>query len=300
MDQYIGGIEHAILHLLYSRFYVKALRDMGLIAIDEPFANLLTQGMVLMDGAKMSKSKGNVVDPDDMIRTYGADTTRLFCLFAAPPEKDLEWSDQGVEGASRFLKRLWRLVDELLHVLTPTGACAAMDQDALSGPARDLRRKEHQTVQKVLRDITANFQFNTAIAAVMELVNALYLAKDELAGTEDGPRVLSSAISSALVVLSPVAPHICEELWQRMGYTTLVATEPWPEHDEAALAVDEITVVVQVNGKVRGRVNLPAEASQEVVEERALAEPNVAKHMQGKTVRKVVYVPGKLVNVVVG
>jgi len=300
VDLYIGGIEHAILHLLYSRFYVKALRDLGVVELDEPFTDLLTQGMVLMDGSKMSKSKGNVVDPDDMIRTYGADTTRLFCLFAAPPEKDLEWNEQGVEGASRFLKRLWRLVDDLMPVLSPVGACAAMDGAALDGATRDLRRKEHQTVQKVQRDIMANFQFNTAIAAVMELVNALYLAKDELAGTAHGARALSSAISSALVVLSPVAPHICEELWQRMGYASPLASEPWPVHDEAALAVDEITVIVQVNGKVRGRVNVPADASAEQMQALALAEPNVGKHLEGHTVRKVITVPGKLVNIVVG
>jgi len=300
VDQYIGGIEHAILHLLYSRFYVKVLRDLGYVNIDEPFANLLTQGMVLMDGAKMSKSKGNVVDPDLMIAKYGADTTRLFCLFAAPPEKDLEWSDQGVEGAYRFLGRLWRLVDELLPRMSPVGPCASMDGLTLSEAAKDLRRKEHATVQKVLRDVTASFQFNTAIAAVMELVNAMYLAKDDLAQTEDGARVLSSAVSSTLAVLSPVAPHICEELWAQMGYTSLLATESWPEYDESALAVDQVTVVVQVNGKLRGRVDVPAEASKEEIEKLALAEPNVIKHLEGTTVRKVIVIPGKLVNIVVG
>ncbi|WP_461208491.1 leucine--tRNA ligase [Desulfocurvus sp. DL9XJH121] len=300
VDQYIGGIEHAILHLLYSRFYVKALRDLGYVDLDEPFANLLTQGMVLMDGAKMSKSKGNVVDPDEMIRRYGADTTRLFCLFAAPPEKDLEWSDQGVEGASRFLNRLWRLVEELEPALSPVGPCAAMDGVSLSEEAKDLRRKEHATVKKVLHDISSNFQFNTAIAAVMELVNAMYLAKDALAGTEDGRRVLSSAISSTLTVLSPVAPHICEELWSRMGYETLLSQASWPAHDEAALAVDEVTVVVQVNGKLRGRITVAVDAAKTDVEQAALAEANVAKHIQGQTVRKVIVIPGKLVNVVVG
>ncbi|BBD08955.1 leucine--tRNA ligase [Desulfovibrio ferrophilus] len=300
VDQYIGGIEHAILHLLYSRFYVKALRDLGYVSIDEPFANLLTQGMVLMDGAKMSKSKGNVVDPDKLIARYGADTTRLFCLFAAPPEKDLEWSDKGVEGASRFLGRLWRLVDELLPKLSPVGPCAGIDGLSLSDEAKDLRRKEHATVQKVLRDITSSFQFNTAIAAVMELVNAMYLCKDKLADTEDGVRVLSSAISSTLTVLSPVAPHICEELWAKMGYTTLLSEQSWPEHDETALVVDEVTVVVQINGKLRARINVSAQASKEDIEQVAMTEENVLKHIEGKTVRKVIVIPGKLVNIVVG
>ncbi|MBU1003626.1 MAG: leucine--tRNA ligase [Proteobacteria bacterium] len=300
VDQYIGGIEHAILHLLYSRFYVKALRDLGYVDIDEPFANLLTQGMVLMDGAKMSKSKGNVVDPDKLIARYGADTTRLFCLFAAPPEKDLEWSDKGVEGASRFLGRLWRLVDELLPRLSAIGPCAGVDGLTLSDEAKDLRRKEHATVQKVLRDVTSSFQFNTAIAAVMELVNTMYLCKDKLAGTKDGDHVLSSAISSTLTVLSPVAPHICEELWAKMGYTTMLAQLGWPQHDESALVVDEVTVVVQVNGKLRARVNVPAQASKEAIEQIALAEENVLKHLEGATIRKVIVIPGKLVNIVVG
>lgn len=300
VDQYIGGIEHAILHLLYSRFFVKVLRDLGYVDIDEPFKNLLTQGMVLLDGAKMSKSKGNVVDPDDMIRNYGADTTRLFCLFAAPPEKDLEWSDKGVEGASRFLNRLWRLVDQMADQLSPVGPCATMEGVTLSEKAKDLRRKEHATVKKVLNDISTNFQFNTAIAAVMELVNTLYQLKDDLIGSEDGRRVLSSAISSTLTILSPVAPHICEELWSRMGYETLLSEATWPSYDEAALAVDEVTVVVQVNGKLRGRITMDANASKDDIEKAALTEPNVSKHLEGKTVRKVIVVPGKLVNVVVG
>ncbi|NJB68998.1 leucyl-tRNA synthetase [Desulfobaculum xiamenense] len=300
VDQYIGGIEHAILHLLYSRFYIKALRDEKFIDIDEPFDNLLTQGMVLLDGSKMSKSKGNIVDPDQMIARYGADTVRLFCLFAAPPEKDLEWSDQGIEGSARFIKRVWRLVEELEGTLSPVGACAPVDGVELSTAARDLRRKEHETVLKVTSDVEKNFQFNTAIAAVMELVNALYLAKDELAGTKDGNLVLSSAVSTALTVLSPVAPHVCEEIWQMMGYTSHLAAQPWPILDEKALVRDELTVVVQVNGKLRGRLTVPASASREDVQRLALEEPNVTKHLENVTVRKVVVIPGKLVNIVVG
>ncbi|GAB1400695.1 hypothetical protein MASR1M66_21500 [Aminivibrio sp.] len=216
VDQYIGGIEHAILHLLYSRFFVKALRDEGYLNHDEPFKNLLTQGMVLLGGSKMSKSKGNVVDPDEMIARYGADTVRLFCLFAAPPEKDLEWNDKGIEGSSRFLNRLWRLVDELEDLLSAVGPCAAVD-GPLSEAEAELRRKEHDTVRRVERDIENKFQFNTAIAAMMELVNTLYATKDEVRGGANGPRLLSSAISSLLVALSPIAPHICEELWGRHG-----------------------------------------------------------------------------------
>jgi leucyl-tRNA synthetase len=297
VDQYIGGIEHAILHLLYSRFYVKALRDEQLIDIDEPFDNLLTQGMVLLDGSKMSKSKGNIVDPDEMIAKYGADTVRLFCLFAAPPEKDLEWSDTGIEGSARFIKRVWRLVEDLGGSLSPVGPCAALD---VSGKAKELRRKEHETVKKVTHDVVTHFQFNTAIAAVMELVNTMYQLRDELVGTEEGTKALSSAVSTALTLLSPVAPHVCEELWQQMGYTTHLAAQPWPEHDEKALARDEVTVVVQVNGKLRGRLTVSTSAPKDEVEKAALAEQNVAKHIEGKTVRKVIVVPGKLVNIVVG
>ena len=299
VDQYIGGIEHAILHLLYSRFFVKALRDENYLEFDEPFDNLLTQGMVLKDGSKMSKSKGNVVDPDVMIRTYGADTTRLFLLFAAPPEKELEWSDAGVEGASRFLNRLWRLVMELAPALPHTEPCAPVPEGMdLSAAARDLRRKEHATVDKVGRDIRERFHFNTAIAAVMELINVLYGAKEELAATDDGRFALASAVSSALTVLSPMTPHICEELWAELGFGQVLSGMPWPVPDPEAMAEEEITVVVQVNGKLRGRMNLPVDAAEELVLERAMAEPNVARHLEDKTVRKTIVVPGKLVNVI--
>jgi leucyl-tRNA synthetase len=298
VDQYIGGIEHAILHLLYSRFFVKALRDLGYLKVDEPFANLLTQGMVLMGGSKMSKSKGNVVDPDAMIQKFGADTVRLFCLFAAPPEKDLEWSEQGIEGAYRFLNRLWRLVDDLGPSLAPVGPCLHLDGAELSGPGREIRRKEHETVRKVGHDLDNRFQFNTAIAAVMELVNALYGAKDELAGTSEGVRVLSSAVSSTLAILSPVAPHICEELWARLGYSDPLASMAWPCFDPGALERETVTIVGQVNGKVRVRLEVPSTADVEEIKEFALADPNVQRHLEGLTIQKVVVVPGKLVNVV--
>jgi leucyl-tRNA synthetase len=304
VDQYIGGIEHAILHLLYSRFFVKALRDLGYLRFDEPFSNLLTQGMVIKDGSKMSKSKGNVVDPDLMLGKYGADTVRVFILFAAPPEKDLEWSDTGIEGASRFLSRLWRLVTvELTGVLTPVAACApadALGMAALPPIFAELRRREHATAAKAGADIRERFQFNTAIAAVMELINFLYANVDALKAEPKGNKAVSSAIGTLLTVLSPIAPHICEELWQAIGHKTLLLNQPWPNHDPAALVTDELEIVVQVNGKLRGKLCIARDASKDDVEKAALAEPNVIKFIDGKTVRKVIVVPGKLVNVVVG
>jgi len=304
VDQYIGGIEHAILHLLYSRFFVKALRDCGYLTIDEPFENLLTQGMVIKDGAKMSKSKGNVVDPDLMVKKYGADTVRVFALFAAPPEKDLEWSDTGIDGASRFLARLWRLAtEELAGLLSPMSPCATAEAIGLADLPPlfgELRRREHAMVAKAGADIRERFQFNTAIAAVMELVNFLYANVEAIKATPAGAKAASSAMASLLAVLSPIAPHICEELWQAMGHDTLLLHQPWPIHDPAALVTDAVEVVVQVNGKLRGKINVPRDATKEALERAALAEVNVVKHISGKTIRKVVVVPGKLVNVVVG
>jgi len=295
VDQYIGGIEHAILHLLYSRFFTKALRDTGFVSTTEPFANLLTQGMVLKDGGKMSKSKGNVVDPGAMIAQYGADATRLFILFASPPVKELEWSDQGIEGAFRFLARLWRLVEDLEGTLTPAmpGSYAEPKSDA----ARQLRFKEHDTIRRVTRDIENEFQFNTAIAAVMELVNEMYGLKDDLSAE---PGALSSAVATAVTLLSPVTPHICEELWQAMGHSEALAVQAWPTHDEGALVKDQVTLVVQVNGKVRGKFDAPNDAAQDVVQAMAMEQENVSRFLEGKTVRKVIVIPNKLVNIVVG
>ncbi len=298
VDQYIGGVEHAILHLLYARFFVKALRDCGFMSLDEPFANLLTQGMVLLDGSKMSKSKGNTVDPTEMIAKYGADTVRLFCLFAAPPERDFDWTDSGIEGAYRFVGRVWRLCEELADTLPPSRACQAAATDAETPLAREIRYKEHATVKKATADIMQKFQFNTAIAATMELVNALYLAKDELTRTENGRKILASALASTLTLLAPVIPHVCEELWEQTGMTSLLADEPWPVHEEDALLKDAVDVVIQVNGKLRGKITVAADADKAEVEKLALAEPNVSKHISGLTVRKVVVIPGKLVNVV--
>jgi leucyl-tRNA synthetase len=300
VDQYIGGIEHAILHLLYARFFTKALRDLGYMDdIHEPFDHLLTQGMVLKDGAKMSKSKGNIVDPNEMLQRFGADTTRLFTLFAAPPEKDLDWNDSGVEGAHRFLNRLWRLGHELRSELQPIGPCARLDGQELSRPARDLRRKEHETMRRVSIDMEEKFHFNTAIAAIMELVNEITSLKDELKGSPAGSRALSSAWSTVLTALSPMTPHICEELWGHMGHEHPLAMQSWPEYDPEALHREEALIVVQVNGKLRGKISVPVEAPDEDIKALALDNPNVRKHIQGKEIKKVIVVRGKLVNVVV-
>ncbi|MFP4586979.1 MAG: leucine--tRNA ligase [Desulfohalobiaceae bacterium] len=298
VDQYIGGIEHAILHLLYARFFTKALRDLGYMTIDEPFSQLLTQGMVLKDGAKMSKSKGNIVDPNEMLDRFGADTTRLFTLFASPPEKDLDWQDQGVEGAHRFLSRLWRLGQDIKQTLIPCGPCLVMDNAGLSARAKELRRKEHSCQQRITRDIQERFQFNTAIAAVMELVNEISAAREDLLETEQDRLVLSSAWSTVLVSLYPMTPHICEELWQQMGNDSCLARCTWPEHDPQALLQDEVQLVIQVNGKLRGKLSVPAGADQEDIKALALQNSNVQRHIQGKDIKKVVVIPEKLVNVV--
>ena len=298
VDQYIGGVEHAILHLLYSRFFVKALRDFGYLNSDEPFSRLLTQGMVLMDGAKMSKSKGNTVDPTEMIAKYGADTVRLFCLFAAPPERDFDWTDSGIEGSYRFVNRLWRLIIELAGMVPAVEPCSASEQDATSAKARELRQKEHATVKKVTDDIADRYQFNTAIAAIMELVNLLYLVKEDLARDDGGKKILGSALSTTLALLFPIIPHVCEELRSRMGFDSPQVAQSWPKYNEAALQKDVVTVVLQVNGKLRGKLEIASDAREDDVKTAALADANVQKHIEGLTIRKVVFIPGKLVNVV--
>jgi leucyl-tRNA synthetase len=295
VDQYIGGVEHAILHLLYSRFFTKVLYDLQLINNQEPFTNLLTQGMVLKDGFKMSKSKGNVVSPEDIVARYGADTARLFILFAAPPERDLEWSDQGVEGCFRFLKRVWRLVTAVADTLQnapqhPTGK--------LVGINRSMQRVTHNTIKKVTEDIGDRFNFNTAVSAIMEMVNALYQYK-ELPETDRDPAVLREAVESLLLLLAPFAPHITEELWELTGHTGSIHQQPWPLYDEGALAEDEVTIVVQINGKVRDRMLIPAGLSAAEMQERVIKDPKVAKFTAGKNIVKVIPVPGKLVNIVV-
>ncbi len=298
VDQYIGGIEHAVLHLLYSRFYMKVLRDMGFIAVDEPFTALLCQGMVIKDGAKMSKSKGNVVDPDEIIRRYGADTARLFILFAAPPEKDLEWSDHGVEGASRFLNRLWRFVQGQLEVLRRAPAAAPVQ---LSDAGRAFRRTVHETIERVTRDIEQDFGFNTAISAVMELVNALVefeRATLDTMGGEERAALLREGVETALLLLGPVCPHMGEELWAALGHRESVFRRPWPTADAVALRRDEVEIVVQVDGKVRGRVVAGSGAAEAEVRDLALADGKVQPWLSGRQVAKVVVVPGRLVNIV--
>ena len=293
VDQYIGGIEHAVLHLLYARFFHKLLRDEGLVKGDEPFKNLLTQGMVLKDGAKMSKSKGNTVDPQSLIDQYGADTARLFMMFAAPPELSLEWSDNAVEGANRFLKRLWRAVQE--HAAN--GLAQGNFSDELSSGAADLRRLAHQTLQKVTDDLGRRHTFNTAIAAVMELLNALgKFTETDKAATAVRQEVLEFAV----LMLAPITPHICHVLWQQLGHENAVVNADWPVVDEAALKQDKIELMVQVNGKLRSKLMVSTTASQVDIETLALADDNAQRFIDGKTVRKVIVVPGRLVNIVVG
>ncbi len=304
VDQYIGGVEHAILHLLYARFFTKMLRDFGYLPKDmaEPFTNLLTQGMVLMDGSKMSKSKGNVVDPEAMIVKYGADTVRLFCLFAAPPERDFDWSETGIEGAYRFVTRIWRLFAESNESLIAVKACSATADDAaFSALAREVRLKEHATVKKAGEDIGNRYQFNTAIAAVMELVNTLYLAKTELLTTAQGCKVFSSALSTVLTLMAPITPHLCEELWTILFNNKAphpIGEEIWPTWSEDALKRDVLTVVIQVNGKLRSKMDVAADMTKETLEQTALADSTISKFLEGLTVRKVIVVPGKLVNIV--
>ena len=293
VDQYIGGIEHAILHLLYSRFFTKVLHDAELVDFTEPFHNLLTQGMVLKDGSKMSKSKGNVVSPEEIIGKYGADTARLFILFAAPVDRDLDWSDQGVEGAYRFLGRVWRI---LLHFEDAVKAGGTMELGSLTPEEKDFRRILHTTIKKVTEDVRDRFMFNTAVSSVMELVNALYQFQDR---TISGALVRETA-ENLLKLLAPFAPHITEELWHRLFPNAgSVHQARWPQYDEAALVQDEIEIVLQINGKVRGRVTIPAEADRKAMEEAVMALPKAKQFIEGKMVVKIICVPKKLVNIVV-
>lgn len=286
VDQYIGGIEHAVLHLLYSRFFTKVVRDLGLVEIDEPFTNLLTQGMVIKDGAKMSKSKGNVVDPDDLIKKYGADTARLFSLFAAPPEKDLEWSDEGVDGSYRFLNRVWRLLME-------EGVKSHLNPPFEKGVDRGILWQEmNKTIKKVTDDIE-RFHFNTAIAALMEYLNFLYKYENK------DTALFKDAIETLIVLLSPFAPHISEELWQKMGNKEMLANREWPSYSEEALIKEEAVLVVQINGKVRNRINIPAGSSQKEAEEIASNDEKIKEWLKDKKIKKVIYVPDKILNMVV-
>jgi leucyl-tRNA synthetase len=318
VDQYIGGVEHAILHLLYSRFFMKVLCDLGLAPVDEPFTNLLTQGMVLKDGAKMSKSKGNVVSPEEIIEHYGADTARLFILFAAPPERDLDWSDQGVEGAYRFINRVWRLYQmsdarsqrsekekerlgrsyggfkEEIQEKNPTS-----DLRPPTSEVRALRLATHRTILKVTEDVGARFNFNTAVSAIMELVNAIYHYTEQVPVGQRSEEVLRESLVNLALLLAPFTPHLAEELWEMLGEAGSVHQQRWPEHDPAALLVDEIEIVVQVNGRVRDHLNVPAGIGQAEMEQAVLAQQRVQDLLRGKELVRAVCVPGKLVNLVV-
>ncbi|MEQ8253945.1 MAG: leucine--tRNA ligase, partial [Smithellaceae bacterium] len=328
VDQYIGGIEHAILHLLYARFYTKMLRDFGVIGVDEPFTNLLTQGMVCKetmkckehgylfpeqaaDGKchicgqdviigkteKMSKSLKNVIDPDYLVQNYGADTARIFCLFAAPPEKDLEWSDQGVDGSFRFLNRLWRIFDDYLEDIQ--AAPATLENAALEGDLKALRRKTHQTIRKVTTDIEDRFHFNTAISAVMELVNAIYAVTRPAAENKIALAVIREALEAAVLLLAPIVPHMTEELWQMLGHETSVADVAWPEFDPAIASEEAMTIVVQINGKLRSRMTVPVDEDAEKIKADALADEKIVALTKNAKIVKVIYVPKKLVNIVV-
>lgn len=291
VDQYIGGIEHAILHLLYARFFVKVLHDIGLVEVDEPFKALLTQGMVLKEGSKMSKSKGNVVSPEEIIAKYGADTARLFILFAAPVDRDLDWSDQGVEGSYRFLGRVWRIIDTYQQL------GASGHHDSLSKDETALRRELHRAIKKVTEDLDGKFNFNTAISTVMELVNAMYQFKDSHDFVQSD--LAKELVEKLTLLLAPFVPHITEEIWYECGFEGSVHAASWPTYEESALVVDEVEVAVQVNGKVRDKLTVSVSLSKEELEAAAKALPRVQEFTEGKTVVKVIVVPKKLINIVV-
>jgi leucyl-tRNA synthetase len=295
VDQYVGGVEHAVLHLLYSRFFTRVIRDLGIIDVSEPFINLLTQGMVIKDGAKMSKSKGNVVDPDYLISRYGSDTSRLFSLFAAPPEKDLDWSDKGVDGAYRFLNRVWSVAQKHRDALKKA-APFVTGADELSDSARAVRRKTHQTIRKVTADIEKDYHFNTAIAAMMELVNELIGFEPD---SEKEMQVFTFAVENLLLLLSPFTPHIAEELWSQLGHKKNASEMDWPVWDDEIAKDEEIELVIQINGKLRGKLLIPAGLTDDDVKERALKNSKVAEFIGGQSIKKVIVIRGRLVNIVV-
>ena len=287
IDQYIGGVEHAVLHLIYCRFFTKMMRDLGLIDWNEPAKRLFTQGMVIRNGAKMSKSKGNVVSADEFLQQYGADVARVFSLFASPPERDLDWQDAGVDGMNRFLTRLYRFVTRNTGVDAAASAKPANDAD------RTILRKLHQTIQKVTNDFETRWHFNTSLAAVMELTNELYTHESEIS-----PGVLREVCLKTVLIMGPFAPHLAEELWRELGEQGSVARAPWPEANPELAREDEVEVVVQVNGKLRARLAVPRGTGRQELERLAQDDPKAKLHVEGKTVRKVVVIPDKLVNIV--
>jgi len=316
VDFYVGGVEHAILHLIYSRFFARVFRDLGLVDHDEPFTQLLTQGMVLKDGAVMSKSKGNVVDPDTMLQKSGADALRMYVMFVAPPEKEIEWNDAGLDGSYRFLARVWRIVDNWNETIAGSGIATPV-HESLNQPEKALRRKTHETIRRVTADVEQRQQLNTAVSALMELVNELYSFSEHTVTGSPAHRsdedvehpgqverketvmVVREAIGALVRMLAPFAPHTAEELWEMLGHEGGLAAASWPAFDAEVAKADEITVPVQVNGKVRGRLTVPANASEQELEALALADPAVKTHIAGKTVKKVVVAKGRLVSIVV-
>jgi len=284
VDQYIGGIEHAILHLLYSRFFTKFLRDAGLINLSEPFTKLLTQGMVLKEGEVMSKSKGNIVDPDAIIKKYGADTLRLFILFAAPPEAELDWNDRGIEGAWRFTSRVWRLVDEL-----------SQSKQKLVNANKDVIRKMHQTIRKVTTDMEGNYKLNTAISSVMELVNEIYKAKEK----DETIEVCREAIQTTVLLLAPFTPHVCEEMWQMLGNKKSLFKSDWPKFSQDLTREEAITIVIQVNSKIRSKIEVPPDTPEEELRTRVLEDEKIKSHLQDAHVKKIIVIPNRLVNIIV-
>jgi leucyl-tRNA synthetase len=303
VDFYSGGVEHAILHLIYSRFFARVFRDLGMVDHDEPFQHLLTQGMVLKEGAVMSKSKGNVVDPDEMLQQVGADALRLYVMFVAPPEKEVEWSDAGLEGSWRFLSRVWRVVDQWGDRVRAARRAGGIDAGSWNAAEKKLRRKTHETISRVTVDVEQRIHLNTAISALMELVNEMYVFGDpSLKASEVRPQSASAmreAIEALVIMISPFAPHTAEELWEMTGHQGGIENASWPSFDEDVAKADEIVVPVQVNGKLRSRLTVPAESPESELRERALADAAVRPHIEGKTIKSVVIVKGKLINVVV-
>ena len=298
VNQYVGGIEHAILHLLYSRFFTKALRDRGLLNFDEPFTNLLTQGMVLKDGSKMSKSKGNTVDPDEIFKNYGADTARLFILSDSPPQRDLDWSDSGVDGCYKFLNRVWRLIYSLKDVVSLNYKLPALED--MSEESENLLRETHIAIKKVSQDISHEFQFNTAISKIREFVNILYeYTNSKKEYTDADKAVLSFAMESLIKLMSPIVPHITEEAWCDLGGKDSVHLSEWPKYDEKLAVTKSITVVIQVNGKLRDKLEVEPDLDKSILEKLALENDKAKAFMEGKQVVKVIVVPNRLVNIVV-
>jgi leucyl-tRNA synthetase len=299
VDFYSGGVEHAILHLIYSRFFARVFRDLGMVDHSEPFTQLLTQGMVLKDGAVMSKSKGNVVDPDTMLEKFGADALRLYVMFVAPPENQVEWTDTGLRGIASFLARVWRLVDQWLPAVTSSPEPRVPAPDQLSPAEKAIRRKTHDTIRRVTIDVEQRQQLNTAVSAMMELVNDLYGFGEPETARPQGVAVVGEAIEALVRMLSAFAPHMCEEMWERLGHRDGLMKATWPEFNADVAKAEEIVVPVQVNGKVRSRLTVPAEASEKELEQMALADPAVIAHLSGKQVKKVVVAKGRLVSLVV-